>query len=492
MTQTIHAVFPKDFWNPIKKYFVQDHIQYDVINIDDEIQTFKHYMLGESGQVIADIALICLFEDFEIPLDAQTTDLSEYLLEVKMKNSNIRIVLILPNSFKRSNKLTKDLVTLGIYDIHFTDEFNFRDILGWLEKPMQLPDMKEFIEKEYGIKHQVSEKTEESEKELVFSIEAETDSKAPVENKKSSSKLSSIKAITAGFFKNREVKATTKKEQPSNPSDNVHQVNTLAFTQRNIAFLSVSKSAGSTFHANNFASFLALNGVGRIGLFEYPVHCENKTYLSDVFNLYKESEDNKKCSIPHAILNKRPFKKEDLYHYNNVIDIIATDYSLSEILDFTGQQTLKLLNVAKHDVKIMDFGCIPLERLKSEDFRDILSMFDYAVLVMDLMPTALIPNHDRFYKLQSLAKDEMPNDPIYIFNQFAGNIKKCEYKHLNINKAYECQAFERSTIFNAMYENTAAFDFDHTIKSYLISLYSDLCEEVSIPNHIEDKLLALK
>jgi hypothetical protein len=446
--KTLHVVFPRNYHSPIGKYFATEDNKdkFQVINYDNDINTFRHYMLiNKEDLVIADIALLAIFENYEVPLEVQIKELIEKAVEVKIKHNQLRMILILPQSFKRDIKLVTDLVSIGIYDIHFKNEFDFEDITKWINEPLTLADMRDYIK---------------------------ANAKDPRE--------------FAALFGNVEVSPEIHEVEKTNTKiitqkETVEKIVRLTTTieQKNIGVLALTKGAGATFHATNFASFLSSNDLN-VGLYENPSYEENKTYLADVFNLFSEIDvADQKISVPHKIVRREEHYTTDTYKKNG-IDIYATNYALGHIQEFESQHMMKYINTGKHSLKIIDLGCLSDRELDGDNFSDMLSLFNSLVVVVDLMPTSIIPHTKRLNKIRSICKNYSDMNLIFIINKFDGEIPQKKYKHLNLKPTLMVDTVKHSSVLQAMFQTKTIFDYDKTIREQLTPVYSNLAKYIEL------------
>lgn len=450
--KTIHAVFKKEFHDRIKAYYDKEENKssFKVINYDTDINTFRHYMLMQKDSIeIADIALVAVSENYDVPLAVQIKELIEKTVEVKLAHNDLRILLILPQSFKQDIRLVTELVSIGIYDIHFKNDFDFTDLNQWMNVPKTLADMRDYIKanakdpREFAALFNHADPPKETTTEVVIN------------------EVEKTKVITKKETVEKVVRLTT------------------TILQKNIGVLALTKGAGSTFVATNFASYLAEQDLN-IGLYENPKHAEQKTYLADVFNLFSEIEaKNQKDSVPHKIVQKTEHYLSDPYNVMGV-DVYATNYALGPIKEFKPHSMMKYINTGKQSVKIIDLGCFTDQELNEEAFTDLLSLFDSLLIVVDLLPTSIIPYQNRLKQLQKRCKHFSDMDLMYILNRFDGEIPLKKYKHLELDSVVSIAGIDHSALLAAMFKKQTVYTHDNNIREKLKPVYSVVANSLGI------------
>lgn len=455
--KNVHVVFQKSAKEVITSFFERE-VNYNVINYDEDITTFRHYMLKEDLIEKADIALLVIFESVEVPIEVQIKEIIKNAIEVKLAHVDLRLVFAFPQKFEYYTKLVKDLVSVGIYDIHFINDFKLADIVQWLDNEKTLSDVKKYIT------------TEDDEPlTMVNPGKVETES-----NQISNNPIKDLQndKESGSSLKRGKIKAS---ESPAIKEIVV----TKTIEQKNIAILSFNKCAGATFHTTNLASYLANSGV-KVGVYEYPKTSPNKTYLTDVFDFFSEYDEEIKRSIPHLIINNQELNIQENVYDKGELSFYPVNYMEGEIEDFTIPQFMKYLNVGRQVFKIMDFGNFTKDEMNDDQFYNMLSMFDVLIVVLDMMPVSLLPNFERLSALQKVTESLIDLNTVYIINHHTDSIKKEHYKHLNIGTPERCPSFDRDKIFKAMYDKQTIYDYDPTIRNELNNLYNTVFKKCNI------------
>ncbi|WP_148347031.1 hypothetical protein [Robertmurraya massiliosenegalensis] len=458
---------------------------YKIENRDYSLETFYHYATGVGNK--SPIALFIDAFDDEVPVEVKAEEYTEYLSEIRFNNPNMRLIINLPSQFKHMKQMQRNLMSLSIYDFHFEDNFSIQSILGWIETPKTLADVKDLVKdlivhensKEKvndNLKYKVIEPNEkQSSPDLELSeieIEEEEDGKS---NQKEE-KFPGIKRLADSFSFSVHLPKTKVIEKY------------VTLNQQSVAFISLSKGAGSTFHSLNFASFLSDKGRD-VGVYEYPIHSEGRTYLSDVFDFFDYNGDTLKkqqISVPHLICDRKPIFLEQAPIYEN-IHIYATDYESKCITDFTNEQLLRYINTGKHSIKIMDFGYIPSANLNYESsFIDLLSVFHHVVVVTDLMPTMINPNIERLAFFQEYKEDERYQTEVtFLLNRYESYLPKKEIKQLNLANSHQCISLPYEHIFKAYYDKKIPYDISRDVEEELIIVYDGLLKEMGLEEEIK-------
>lgn len=488
MDKQLHVVFPKDYMEMIVEALAAEG--FTIPNKDYELETFYHWATAE-GEYCPTALIIDTLDD-DIPIEAKAEEYIRYLTDIRLNKPNMRLIINLPSQFKIMKQMQRSFVSLGIYDFYFEDHFSVQSILQWIENKRNLADVKNLIttdsyeEKMEETSHSTGEdstelteihrgKTEEifiedDDQELGFSS---------ILHDKFGDKVKGLKRLTDSFS----INVNLPKFAGNSRSKVVEKYVTMI--QQSIAFISLSKGAGSTFHSLNFASYLSEKGLD-IGLYEQPVHFDGRSYIADVFDLFK-TPNRQEASIPHMILERKPIWLEQVPEYCEV-KVYATDYGQGFINNFKSEQFIRYLNTGKHTVKIMDFGYIPSHWLNESTFLDVLNTFQHIVVVVELLPTSFIPNFERFEFFKNF-QDEYNNQSElwFLLNRYDSYIPKKELKKLELDLSHRCLALETNQVYKSMFDKKTPYDGSRDIQEELNIVYDDLFEDMGLNGEIKYK-----
>lgn len=423
---------------------------FTVTGTDYNFDTFYDFAMSK-GDIECNTALIIGDLQGDIPVEEKIESFLKKVTEIRFNRPQLRFIVSLPKSYEHLKIIQQSLVSLTIYDLHFTDQIQFDTLIDWLENPKNISDMREFIAPTEIYKQPTtpdsasannSEEKEQAEKKDV--IVANESSRVNRRKQRSEEK---------------EIRFETKV---------VERI--VSVTQKNIAFISNSRGGGSTFHATNFASFLNANELN-VGLYESPIIEKGRTYLTDLFDLSDSS-----VSIPHLIFKNQPIQQDYLNKYNG-ITIYPVHYRDESLVDFTDEMMYRYLNIGRHTVKIADLGYWELNNYSES----IIQTFDHIYLIVDLSPIAFIPNFERFEWLKTKAQSDSFPTISFIINPYVSSFPKNELRDLDLNKAYRCELFVREQIMEAYFNKQTAYDGVEEIQEGLNGLYQSLCKELDIP-----------
>ena len=473
MTKKLHIVFPKEYMNVLLRSL--DVEKYSVINKDYSLDTFHHWATGEDPAQ-PDIALIVETTDNDIPIERLVKEYVNKLTEIRLNSlrQDIRIILVLPSQFGRISYLKKSLAALAIYDVYFTDDFSFDTIIEWIENEKTLADVKDLF---------VSSKEEKNEiiiEEEVENVSSESE-KDELQTDKKRADIKRLKKLKDKNFLHKEKSENVKEVIKEVVKEVVVETvveKYITIAQQSIAFISLSKGAGSTFHTLNLASYLKEKDFS-IGVYEQPQYADGRTYIADVFNIFQDEEDGN-ISVPHAVMERKPVIHDQIYNYRS-IPLYAVDYTRGAINNFKIDHVLRYLSTGKHTIKLMDFGYLSTEQFQSKDFMDILNIFDHVVVVADTMPIALIPNVNRLNYFQSLEDNNTNEINVhFLLNRFSEKMTKKDLSELGFEDAIKCSTLNQDSIYKAYFDMKVPFDSDPQLKEELSLVYENLCNDMGI------------
>lgn len=467
MTKKLHIVFPKEYMDVLLRSL--DEEKYTVINKEYSLDTFHHWATGEDTSN-PDIALIVETTENDIPIERLVKDYINKLTEIRLNpmRQEIRIILVLPSQFGRIPYLKKSLAALAIYDVYFTEQFSLDTIIEWIDNERTLADVKDLFANSKDEQNEIVIEDEETKEVLNSADKGDSHPNKRVDIKRLKNSLSKEKN-----FLQREKSEKVKEVVIETVVEKY-----ITIAQQSIAFISLSKGAGSTFHTLNLASFFKEKDFS-IGVYEQPQYADGRTYIADVFNIFQMEEDAN-ISVPHAIIERKPVIYDQVYNYHS-IPIYAVDYTRGEIDNFKIDHVLRYLATGKHTIKLMDFGYISKQQFENREFMDILNIFDHVVIVADTMPVALIPNQDRLKYFQSLEDDNSNDINVhFLLNRFSSKMTKKDLHELRFEEAIKCSTLNADSIYKACMDMKVPFDTDQQLKEELSLVYENLCNDMGI------------
>lgn len=484
MDKQIHIVFPKEYMDTIVQ--VLENGGYKVTSKDHVLETFYHWATGEEQKDYTSTALIIDALDEEIPVEAKAEEYVRYLTEIRIHRPNMRLVINLPSQFRHMKQMQRNFVSLSIYDFYFEDNFSTQSIFDWLENPKTLADVKDFIVHEQSYpENKVVTKTGPYQKEV------NSDKDNNDNNNKNHEIKNNHNNIAAKLPENDRKKAKQRRFSinVSLPRKPMVVEKYVTMYQQNIAFISLSRGAGSTFHSLNLASYLRDRGL-TVGVYEQPIHYDGRSYLADVLDLFGNEPTTKeltqKISVPHLILERKPIFLEQVPKYNN-IEVFATDYDRC-IRGFNNEQFARYINTGRYAFKIVDLGYVPSDWLNKVSFIDLLNTFQHIVIVIDLIPTAFNSNSDRLTFFYDFRNSLYQNSNLqFLINRYNSYIPKKELRQIRLEEAHQCPMFPYDQIFKAIYDKKTPYDMSEDIENELSVIYKGLLDEIRIEESRQNK-----
>ncbi|NDI36646.1 AAA family ATPase [Chengkuizengella sediminis] len=104
---------------------------YEIVERDYTLEQFKDFSMN--GNTNTDVALI---NGYNGSLDKQ--GIYDTLKQTRVNLPRLRLIVQFPESFSEDRKWVLDIIGLGIYDIHFIDEFDLHDVENWLHNEMTI------------------------------------------------------------------------------------------------------------------------------------------------------------------------------------------------------------------------------------------------------------------------------------------------------------------------------------------------------------------
>lgn len=440
----LHIVFPKEYMEillqELKKYE-----SYTVEGTDYRFDTFYDFAMSNQ-ELNCDIALIVGDMQGDIPVEEKVNEFLKKMTDICFKRPQLKFIISLPTSYKHIKLIQQTLVSLSIYNVYFTDQIQFDTLINWIENPQTLADMKEFI-----LPPKQQEQSFEKENPATSDEKQGETKKAEKEDNRIN------KRMKRSFVKDR-------------PSETKVIEKIVEISPKNIGVISISKGAGSTFHASNFSSFLSKSGLN-VGLYESPFIEKGRTYLLDLFDLSGLVD-----STAHMIYEDYPISNENSVKYKDLY-LYPVNYKKGKLECFTTDMMYKYLNVGRHTFKIADLGYYEL----NDDTNRFLQAFDHIYAIVDLSPMAFIPNFERFQWLKKLKGQTGAPSVDFILNPYVSSVPKQELKELELTKAYRCESFERELIMKAYFNKDPLFEGVEEIQEELNNLYNAMSEELNIP-----------
>ncbi|MEQ2529093.1 hypothetical protein WMO40_20675 [Bacillaceae bacterium CLA-AA-H227] len=489
MDKQLHIVFPKDYMETVVQVLEKEG--YQVTNRDYLLETFYHWATKEEQKEYTSTALIVDASNDDIPIEVKAEEYIRYLTEIRIFKPNMRLIINLPSQFKHMKQMQRNFMSLNIYDFYFEDNFSVQSLLSWIENPRNLSDLKDLV-KDVIIHEKISNEKQDNNKssnesevsaqedKCLQKVEEYEEKEIINKDDRTGDRASGLKKIANSFSFNVNIP----KVQKTKVVEKYVTVN-----QESIAFISVSKGAGSTFHSLNFASYLRDRELN-VGVYEYPIHLDGRTYLSDVFGFFEDhgdNEDSKQISIPHLLSERRPIFLEQIPSYQE-ISFYAVDYNQKPINSFSNEQLLRYLNTGKHTIKIMDCGFVPSDYFKELSFVDFLSFFHHIVVIVDCMPTMINPNIERLSFFQQLKEDDRFQTKIsFLINRYDSYMPKKELKYVNLSDAHRCSSLPYDHIFKALYDKKIPYDISEDIEQELYKIYNGLLEDLQLEEELHYK-----
>ncbi|MFT9486611.1 MAG: CpaE family protein [Tepidibacillus sp.] len=133
----IHLVYPFDF-EELKKA-IEEELGYEVVDWDYSLAQFKAF--SEGKKINAEIALI------NGATETDKHEIFNFLREIRINLPNVKLIVQFPESLKGDTEWVTKIVGLGIYNIHFLDEFDIDDVEKWLKTDLTLADYNHLFEK---------------------------------------------------------------------------------------------------------------------------------------------------------------------------------------------------------------------------------------------------------------------------------------------------------------------------------------------------------
>lgn len=456
--KNLHIVFPKDYL-PTLLEGLATYPNINVTGTDYDLDGFYHYALKE-GEIPCDTAVLIVDMRGDIPIEHKAEEIVNRMTEIRINRPHIRLIVSMSKSFEHLVSLKQSLVSLSIYDIHFQDSFVIDDMIDWIEQPRSLADMKEYIVNRPSNAEKATKKLVVEEKKIETKLDANEglQKKQPPRSRRALRNERSLKPVR------------DKTAKPIIEKQIIRE--TIEVTQKNIAFVSLSKGSGSTFHSINFSAYLSGLGLS-IGFYEDPEHYRGKTYVADHFNIFEGEE--RYISIPHMLKNGNVAMFEKMFVKGN-ITFYPTNYAMGRIESFSEELHLRYINTGRHTFKIMDFGYRELD----ESTKRLLGLYDHIVVMMDMSPEQYLPNADRYEQLLDWAEEPYFPDIDFWLNPYSESVPKVELKMLELNKTRRIPLFERDIIIASMFDMKTVMEYDEEIASVLVSTYRDYCEEKNI------------
>lgn len=447
MSKTLHVVFPKDMMNYVLQE-LPNKVDFEITGKDYSLDTFHHYATGNKEIECDTVIVVDRFLE-DVPIEQKAKEIITKVSDIRMARQNLRIILLLPSAFNRITYFKKQLVSLLVYDMYFTEEFSFEDIVKWLETPKTLNDMKEYIDFVT-----ISEEQTVQPKAVTPSVSTQQDQE--IQDSKEDSRT------------NRRQKRFTK-EKVVVEKEIIEKVISVSLPQNNIAFVSLSRGAGSSFHAINYAAFLTEKDIN-VALYEYPVHYNGRTYLADHFDVFHSNELF--ISAPHSIQRGEQVLLNQVFKHGD-ISMYPVNYVKEGIEQFDADNMYRYLNTGRHLSKVFDLGYIPF----NEDCKQILDSFDAVFVLVDLSPIQFLPNFERFEWL----KEHLEHPSLhFILNPFVDSFPKSELKELGLKDSFKVPRLDYEEIMKSFFQKRIAYQSSDSLKEELFEVYEDMSIAINI------------
>ncbi|MGN4128080.1 hypothetical protein ACMGD3_24200 [Lysinibacillus sphaericus] len=518
--KSVHVVFPKQYKDILHTSF-KEAGKYNIAGFDTDITNYAHFILDEDTNQYSKAVLISTFYDatMSLPFMSILADTVEQAIKIKLARQDLRLIFVFPTFVSQGyeyREYISKLIMAGIYDLHFYQDFEYLHIEGWLDNVQQIIDVKEYITTSDIPKlnqqiqvEQLSEQTptvnvslEDHEKistnqnyfdkknesaNLETKNTAEKDDEIPYKPKgelNTDSKNNSTQNHSKIIAKLTMPFSKSKKEEPVKPVkplaeeqvEKMEMVMMKGKATKKIGVIGLTKSVGTSFITTNFASYLSDSNV-ETGVYESPVNEHHRTYLADQFGFFDEENPNQ--SLPHAIVNKQEFDRKKAYKIKNVY-YYPTNYMESPILEFPTHEIIRYVNTGVHSIKLMDLGHITELELINRELLDKLSTFDALILVVNPLPTKVIPNTKNLLDLQH-ALNTLDIHYVTVLNQYQGELPKGDLKIFDLHKGLEIPCVNHSVVIKAMYKKTTSYDYDTETRNLLKPYFVKLANQLDLP-----------
>ncbi|MFS0783396.1 hypothetical protein [Bacillus sp. 1P06AnD] len=454
----LHIVFPKDYQEVLLRELPNQG--YSVVNSDYTFDTFYHWATSEEENA-ANVAIIAEATRDNIPIEIKLKEMLGRLTEIRIKRSELRLILFLPVEANYVSNFKESLVQLGIYDFYFADSFTFDSLIKWIEHPKSLSDVKEYILTETPVLTEESASKEEEskteKKKLLKKQNKALEKQTGGEEQQSDAEIPANSRIARSQSKQR-VKTIVEEKI-------IEKVITIQ--PKKIAIHSLSKGAGATFHAMNLAAFFQEQYVG-VGVFENPVYSVGKTYQADAINLFQENSHF--SSVPHQVARKIPVIKEQIPVHKG-ISFYSLDPEAERLNSFSNEEFMRYMNISTEIIKIMDFGYLPMTELNDYWQEELFKQFDLHIVCIDMMPLSIIPNMD---KLALFLNEGLGSKAQFLINKHVDVIQPDDLEEIGINESLYCPYLSYESIYKASYENELPFHYSDSLKKSLTGIYEDI------------------
>lgn len=141
MMKRVHLVYAKEFAEDLREAIEKELTGYAVTGSDHTMEQFKEFSTMKEDSF--DIVLADGFAGIHKKQQA-----IELLKAIRLNFPNKRIVLQFVEDIKLDHVFIRQLVSLGLYDLHFVEEIEIDDIGNWFDKPKSIADYTHILSKE--------------------------------------------------------------------------------------------------------------------------------------------------------------------------------------------------------------------------------------------------------------------------------------------------------------------------------------------------------
>lgn len=431
MKSSLHLVLPKKMMS----YAIQEFSNiesYEITDSDYNFDEFYHYATADKG-VTADHVLIVERFDKDIPLEVKINDFIKKLTEIKIKNPNTRLIIVLPEDYSINIVFKKRLVSLGVYDFHFAERFVFDNLLDWLNTPRTLTDVQDII---------------------TDSEEYVTVNKQPVKQEKIKEKSSFEKKNT--LTSDHEIELIEQTSVENNNSKPIFHTRYQPIPSRLIIIGSLYRGAGSTLLATNMARMIAKRDID-VAYIEHPL---TAGYMYDFLQIHQSEEPY--AELAYEISQNGLSKANGHSFFKYGINWYVNDSRKEPLKHFSYENHLYLTHSIKSSITILDVS----DRWLDTEVQKILHLADEIVLCVDPDPVKFdrslfeIPGYQpKEKKIMQLLNDEHEEHfNIAMMKLFKGVDRKLLKEMLPFNAGIEMPYIPYEEIQTSLYKSKLIYD----------------------------------
>jgi MinD-like ATPase involved in chromosome partitioning or flagellar assembly len=127
----VHLVYEEEYVEQLKE--ILEDIGHTVVEWDYSLSQFADF--SEKKQTSAEVAIV----DGQAGV-VERREVIETLTRVRKNLPNLRVIVNLPPALEKDEVFIAKLLTLGIYDMHFKEEYDIDELESWLKKTKTYAD----------------------------------------------------------------------------------------------------------------------------------------------------------------------------------------------------------------------------------------------------------------------------------------------------------------------------------------------------------------